>query len=108
MNMWFPGCADKPTGTTLLELLARGRRDLWAPLLKMTTGTLPHSHLQHEAEAFLSYLENKAIVDDRSHNWVEEIPWDQIVRMVLGAVPDHSAVMCEQIKNLSVLLEVDF
>ena len=56
----------------------------------------------------MSYLENKAIVDDRSHNWVEEIPWDQIVRMVLRAVPDHSAVMCEQIKNLSVLLEVDF
>lgn len=106
----FPGFAEKAVSTTLLELLARGRRDLWAPLLRMmTTDALPHSHLMYEAEAFLSYLENKAIVDDKSHNWVEEIPWDQLVRMVLAAVQDNrSEVMGEQIKNLSTLLEVDF
>ena len=106
----FPGFTDKPVSATLLELLARGRRDLWAPLLKMmTVDAWPHSHLLDEAEAFLSYLGNKAIVDDKSHNWVEEIPWDQIVRLVLRAVHDHrTVVMCEQIKNLSTLLQVDF
>ena len=69
---------------------------------------LPRAKLATMAEELLKYLATDAIPQDRMHRWVEDIPWDHIIRMIIGATGHTMAPTARaHVITLSQLLEME-
>ena len=56
------------------------------------------------AEALLQHLAEVAVPADRAHGWVEDVPWDQVVDIVMRHVPLPSANMLLRVEFIQQLL----